>query len=131
MLGHARLGASRFPTKRYARGTKGRITVHFWTLPHLTPRWGAQRKLVLTLVEDNAQEGRVDVETAIVPNEAQFPEFVHEEIDSGARCPDHFRQRLLRYLGNHLLRLVLLAIASEQQQRFDCPASLRFRERPS
>ena len=51
------------------------------------------------LVQDNTQEGRVDVQPAIVPNEAQFLEFIHEEIDPGARCPDHFRQSLLRYFG--------------------------------
>jgi hypothetical protein len=68
------------------------------------------------LVQDNTQEGSIDVKTSIVLNEAQFPEFIHEEIDSGARCPDHFRQSLLRYFGDHFLRLVLLAIASEQQQ---------------
>jgi hypothetical protein len=60
-------------------------------------------------VENNAQEGSVDVETAIVLNEAQFLEFIHEEIDTGARGPDHFRQRLLRYFGNHFVRMVLLA----------------------
>ena len=31
-------------------------------------------------VQDKAQEGGVDVEAAIVSNEAQFLEFVHEEI---------------------------------------------------
>ena len=58
----------------------------------------------------------MDVESAIVLNEAQFPEFVHEKIDPGARCPDHFRQHLLRYFGKHFLRLGFLAIASEQQK---------------
>ena len=67
------------------------------------------------LVQDNTQEGSVDMKPAIVLNEAQFLEFVHEEIDPAARCPDHFRQRLLRYFGKHFLRLVLLAIPSEQQ----------------
>ena len=68
-------------------------------------------------MQDNAQEGSVNVKTAfVVSNEAEFPEFIHEEIDSGARCPDHFRQSLLRYCGKHLLRLVLLAVASEQQK---------------
>jgi hypothetical protein len=65
------------------------------------------------LVQDNIQEGRVDVEAAIaVFDEAEFPEFIHEEINPAARGPDHFRQRPLRYFGKHLLRLVLLAIAS-------------------
>jgi hypothetical protein len=50
-------------------------------------------------VQDNTQEGSVDVETAIVLNEAQLPEFVHEEVNPGAGCSDHFRQSLLRYFG--------------------------------
>ena len=49
-------------------------------------------------------------------NEAKFLEFIHEHIDPGAGCPDHFCQRFLRYFRKHLLRLVLLAIACEQQQ---------------
>ena len=43
------------------------------------------------LVQDNIQEGSVDMEPAIVSNEAQFLEFIHEKIDPGARCPDHPR----------------------------------------
>ena len=34
------------------------------------------------LVQDNTEEGAVDLKSAIVVlNEAEFPEFVHEEID--------------------------------------------------
>ena len=70
------------------------------------------------LVQNNTQERSVNVQPAIILilNEAQFSEFIHEKIDPGARCPDHFRQHLLRYLGKHFLRLVLLAIASEQKE---------------
>jgi hypothetical protein len=32
-------------------------------------------------VQDNTQEGIVDVDLAVVFDEAQFPEFVHEKID--------------------------------------------------
>jgi hypothetical protein len=52
----------------------------------------------------------------MVMNEAQFPEFVHEETDPRARGANHFRQHLLRYFGKHLLRLGFLAITSEQQK---------------
>ena len=67
-------------------------------------------------MENNAQEGSVDVQPAVVMNEAQLSEFIHEKIDPGARGPNHFRQRLLRYFGDHFVRLVLHAISSEQQQ---------------
>ena len=42
----------------------------------------APRESVSSLVQDNTQERSVDMETAIVPNEAQFLEFIHEEIDA-------------------------------------------------
>lgn len=58
----------------------------------------------------------MDVESAIVFNEAQFPEFIHEKIDPGARCANHFRQHLLRYFGKYLLRLGFSAVSSEQQK---------------
>jgi hypothetical protein len=56
------------------------------------------------------------VKSAIVSNEAQFPEFIHEKIDPGARGANHFRQHLLGHFGKNLLRLRFLAIASEQQK---------------
>jgi hypothetical protein len=67
-------------------------------------------------MQDNTQEGSVDMQPAIVLNEAQFPEFIHEKVDPGACCANHFRQRLLRYFGEYLLRLGFLSVASEQQK---------------
>jgi hypothetical protein len=58
----------------------------------------AKTKLV---VQDNTEEGIVDVDLSVVLDEAQFPEFVHEKIDPGPRCPNHLGQRLLRYFGKH------------------------------
>jgi hypothetical protein len=54
---------------------------------------------VNSVVQDNAKEGIVDVDLAVVLDETQLPEFVHEEIDPGPRCANHLRQHLLRYLG--------------------------------
>src|ERR1700675_1085398 len=108
--------------QKFAAGRANSIpTVHFpsRTGPRYTT-WHSCSSLrhanVGLLVQDDTKEGRVDVETAIVSNEAQFPDFVHEKVDSGARCANHFRQSLLRYFGDHYLRLGLLAIASEQQK---------------
>src|SRR6202171_5692405 len=67
-------------------------------------------------VQDNAQEGIVDVDLAVVLDKAQFPEFVHEKIDPRPRCANHFRQHFLRYFGEHLLSMARRAIAREQQQ---------------
>ena len=78
---------------------------------------GDLSQVIALLVQDNIQEGSVDVETAfVVFNEPEFPEFIHEEIDPAARCPDHPRQHLLRYFGKHLFRVGLLAVPSEQQK---------------
>jgi hypothetical protein len=75
------------------------------------------REIWYLLVQDNIQKGSVDVETAfVVFNEAEFPEFIHEEIDPGARCPDHPRQHLLRYFRKHLFWVGLLAVPSEQKK---------------
>jgi len=61
------------------------------------------------------------VQLAIVLNEAQFPELVHEEIHSRARCPDHFRQHFLRDFREYVLKLVFRAIASEQKKNAGQP----------
>ena len=51
--------------------------------------YGAKVNLV---VQDNSQEGIVDVNlAAVVLNKAQLPEFVHEKINSGPRCANHLR----------------------------------------
>lgn len=70
-----------------------------------------------SIVEDNGQEAFVDADiTVLIFDEAQFLEFVHEKIYARPRCANHFCQRLLRYVGDHFLGLVLLAIARKQQQ---------------
>ena len=58
----------------------------------------------------------MNLKAAIIVNELQFPEFVHEKVDSGARCANHFRQHLLGNFGKHLFWLGFLAIPSEQQK---------------
>src|SRR6266850_2825958 len=68
------------------------------------------------LVQDHSQEGIVDLDLAVVLDEAEFPEFVHEEIDSRPRRANHLRQHPLRYFGKHLLRMASRAVVREQQQ---------------
>jgi hypothetical protein len=75
------------------------------------------RTKVNLVVQDNTQEGIVDLNLAIVLDEAQFLEFVHEKIDPGPRCANHLRQHLLRYFGKRFVRMARRAIAPEQQQR--------------
>jgi hypothetical protein len=68
-------------------------------------------------VQDDAEEGTVNLEPAVVLDEAQFPEFVHEEVDARACRANHLRQDLLRQFGQHALGLVLLPISRQEQQR--------------
>jgi hypothetical protein len=70
-----------------------------------------------SLVQDYAQKRSVDLKSAVVLDEAQFPEFVHEKIHAGTRGANHLRQHFLRYFGEHALGFIFLAIAREQQQR--------------
>jgi hypothetical protein len=69
-----------------------------------------------SVVEDDAEEGGVDLEAAVVLDEAEFSEFVHEEIDAGAGGADHFGEHFLGNFGEHSLRFIFLAVAGEEQE---------------
>ena len=56
------------------------------------------------------------MDIAIVFDESQFSEFIHEEIDSGPRRANHLRQHFLRNLGENFLRMVWRAVARKEQQ---------------
>ncbi len=60
------------------------------------------------VVKDNAEEGTVHVQSAVVFQEAQFSELVHEEMDAGPRGADHLGQRFLTDLRNDWFRLACL-----------------------
>ena len=68
------------------------------------------------VVENNVQKRAVDLQPAVVVNEAQLPEAVHEEADPRAGGADHFRQHLLTDLGNYGLGCAFLAETGEQQK---------------
>src|ERR1700730_7693582 len=67
-------------------------------------------------MEKDAQEGGVDVEAAVVSNEAQLSEFSHEIADTSAGCANLLRQHFLRYVGKHFLGFFLPAVPSELQK---------------
>ena len=68
-------------------------------------------------MEDDAEERGVDLQAAIVFDEAELAEFVHEEIDAGAGGADHFGESFLRDFGEDALRLVFGAVACEKEKR--------------
>ena len=53
---------------------------------------------------------------AVVLDESQLAEAIHEVIDTRPGCPNHFRQHFLTYFGNDLLRRLFFAKLREQQK---------------
>ena len=56
----------------------------------------------------------MDLQPAIVFNEAELPEFVHKEADAWPGRPYHFRQRPLTYFRDDGFRPSLFAEVSQQ-----------------
>ncbi len=54
---------------------------------------------------------------AVVFNEAQFPEPIHEEADTRSRCADHFGEGFLAHFRDEWYRLGFLAKVGHQQQK--------------
>src|SRR5579864_8796381 len=83
-----------------------------------------------SVVQDDAQQRAVDLERelVVVLDEPELLELVQKEIHPGARRADHLSERLLRDLGNHADRLVLLSVARQQQERARQPLLARVEE---
>ena len=45
--------------------------------------------IVWSVVQHDAQQRRIDLNSAVVLDETKLLEFVHEQIDPGARCANH------------------------------------------
>jgi hypothetical protein len=70
----------------------------------------------------------VDVQAAIVVDEAQFAELIQKKTHSGARGADHLGERLLTDPRNHRLYLPLFTKVGEQQERPSQPLFARIKE---
>jgi len=69
-------------------------------------------------MKHDADERAVDVHsTAVVINEAQVPEPIHEKTDSGAGCADHFGEGFLAHFRNERYRLGFLSKVGHQQEK--------------
>ena len=68
------------------------------------------------LVQNNTKERRIHVQSAVVFDEAQLSEPVHEEIHSCAGGTNHFRQHLLTYLWNDGFKRVFFSEAGQDQE---------------
>src|ERR1700730_9662984 len=69
-----------------------------------------------SIVQHDTQEGSIDFNSAIVLDETELPEFVHEQIDPRAGCANHLRQSLLRYFLKSSFRVILLTVLGKQQK---------------
>ena len=69
------------------------------------------------LVQNEIQQGTVDLDATVVVNEAQFSTFVHEKTHAGPGRADHLRERLLADVRDHRLRFVFLAKVRQQQEQ--------------
>src|SRR5271157_429298 len=70
----------------------------------------------LSVVQDDIQQRTVNVQSAVILDEAQFAEPVHEEVDSGARRANDLGQHLLADLGDHRLRSAFLPEVRQQEK---------------
>jgi hypothetical protein len=77
----------------------------------------AEEAVVALVVEDHGEERVVDVDfAAVVVDEAELAEFVHEEIYARAGGADHFGESFLRNFGQRFLWIAGCPVAREEQQ---------------
>jgi hypothetical protein len=60
-------------------------------------------------VQDDIEQGAVNLQLPVVFDEAEFAEPVHEEGDPRSRSANDLRQSFLTHFRNHLLRFPLFA----------------------
>src|SRR5512147_3150490 len=69
-----------------------------------------------SVVNNDVQERGMNLQSAVVLDEAELAELVHEEVDARARRPDARREDILVDDRNDGFQLSLLAEVGEQQQ---------------
>ena len=95
--------------------------IHRWTgavmsrhaRPLAVARRGVPAPLRGSVLQDGAQQGTVDREDAVVLDEAEFPEFIHDEVHARACRPDHVREGLVWDLRQRAAGMAL-AIARQR-----------------
>ena len=59
----------------------------------------------------------MNLDLAVIANEAELAKLVHEKADPGAGCPDHLGERLLADLRRDRLRGAILSEICQEQQK--------------
>src|SRR5664280_73802 len=65
-------------------------------------------------IQKDIEQGVVYPNLAVIFDEAQFSEAIHEKTHAGPGCADHLRQYLLADLRNYRFRLAFLAELRQQ-----------------
>ena len=73
--------------------------------------------MMILIVQDDVDERAMNFEGAVVFDEPEAPEFVHEKADSRTSRADHLRQHLLIDLRNYLLGLALFPKIGQRRER--------------
>ena len=68
-------------------------------------------------MQNHVQQGTVDLNSAVVINQAQPPEFVHEKVDACSRRTNHLRQCLLANFRQQRLWLTFFAKIRKNKER--------------
>ena len=69
------------------------------------------------VVKNCVQKRVVDLDLAVIADEAELAEFVHEEADAGTGGADHLRQCFLAHLNLDRMQAAFLAEVGQQQQK--------------
>src|SRR5690606_21011636 len=92
----------------------GGTAVTLFQRAHSGPR--TRRRSIVSVVEHEAQQRALDLDAAVVFDESQLAELVHEKIHTRTRRAHHLGKRLLREFRQRSLGLIVAAVPGEQQQ---------------
>src|SRR6188474_3560350 len=70
-----------------------------------------------SIVQHHAEKSAVDLQAAVVLDEAELSELVHEKVHTRTGRAHHLGERFLRQLWQHPLPRGLFAVPGEQQER--------------
>src|SRR5512143_4262522 len=82
----------------------------------MSPGWLTASSAFTSVAEHHREKGAVDLQAAVVVDEAHLPEAVHEVAHPRTGRANHRGERLLAHPRDHALRPRFLAEVREQQE---------------